>query len=345
MDSDNHLNARRPEVIIEANIPFIRGILEPVADVSYLEPERFTPETVATADAIVTRTRVKCCEGLLGESRVSFIASATIGLDHVDLPWCRSHGITVVNAPGCNAPAVAQYVFASLLSLPDFGPLDGKTLGVVGVGNVGRIVADWGERLGMRVMRCDPPRALAEGATGFSSIEEIAADADAITFHTPLTRSGDCPTYHLCDDSLLAGMTRRPVIINSARGPVADNEALIRALRDKRISDVVIDCWENEPDISRTLLDMAAVATPHIAGYSRQGKIRATQMAVDALTAHFGLPATQWSEKMSDGAKATISAGLIAASYDPMADTAMLRRDPASFERLRNHYHLREELS
>lgn len=103
MDSDNHLNARRPEVIIEANIPFIRGILEPVADVSYLEPERFTPETVATADAIVTRTRVKCCEDLLGESRVSFIASATIGLDHVDLPWCRSHGITVVNAPGCNA--------------------------------------------------------------------------------------------------------------------------------------------------------------------------------------------------------------------------------------------------
>ncbi|MDE5723953.1 MAG: 4-phosphoerythronate dehydrogenase [Paramuribaculum sp.] len=344
MDSDN-LTSRRPEVIIEANIPFIRGVLEPVADVSYLEPEQFTPATVATADAIITRTRVKCSEALLGQSRVSFIASATIGLDHVDLPWCRSHGITVANAPGCNAPAVAQYVFASLLSLKGFGPLEGKTLGVVGVGNVGRIVADWGERLGMRVMRCDPPRALAEGATGFSTIEEIAAEADAITFHTPLTRTGDCPTYHLCDDALLARMTRRPVIINSARGPVADNDALIRALQRGAISNAVIDCWENEPEISRTLLEMAAVATPHIAGYSRQGKIRATQMAVDAFTTHFGLPATEWSEKMADGAKATITPRLIAESYDPLADTAMLRNDPASFERLRNHYNLREELA
>lgn len=345
MESDNLTRLRRPEVIIEANIPFIRGVLEPMADVKYLQPAEFTPAAVADADAIITRTRVRCDEQLLGHSRVSLIASATIGLDHVDIPWCRSHDIEVANAPGCNAPAVAQYVFASLLSLPAFGSLEGKTLGVVGVGNVGKIVADWGERLGMRVMRCDPPRAAAEGPEGFSAIDEIAREADAITFHTPLTRSGNCPTYHLCDTTLLDSMERRPVIINSARGPVVDNAALVDALKAGKVSAAVIDCWENEPDISSELLRMAAIATPHIAGYSRQGKIRATRMAMDVFTGYFGLPRVKWDEPVADGAGIAVTAEKIAASYDPLADTAMLRENPASFEQLRNHYRLREEVA
>lgn len=339
------MTQHRPELIIEANIPFIRGIFESAASVKYLQPEQFTPETLATADALVTRTRVKCDEALLGNSRVRLIASATIGLDHVDQPWCRAHGITVANAPGCNAPAVTQYVFASLLSLPSFGSLEGKTLGVVGVGNVGKIVAAWGERLGMRVMRCDPPRAMTEGPDGFSTIEEIAREADAITFHTPLTRSGDCPTYHLCDSALLDMMARRPVIINSARGPVVDNAALVGALKAGKVSEAVMDCWENEPDISAELLRMAAIATPHIAGYSRQGKIRATRMATDTVTGFFGLPPTEWDEPVPDGANIEVTAEKIAASYDPLADTAMLRENPAAFEHLRNHYHLREEVA
>lgn len=328
------------KIIVEGNIPFFRGIFDDVAQVEYLAPGDITAAAVADADAVVTRTRTRCDEALLGRSSVRLVASATIGLDHVDCEWCRQSGITVRNAPGCNAPAVAQYVFGSLLSLlPD---LKGKTIGIVGAGHVGSVVEHWARALGMRVMLNDPPREKAEGSEGFSSLGDIALEADVITFHTPYTTGGEFPTHHLLDSSLVESLRRRPVIINSARGGVTDTGALLSGLRTGRIGHLVIDCWEGEPDIDRSLLKAADVATPHIAGYSRQGKARASRMAAEAVAEQLGLPLPQfaplpyWPEAITPEAAR--------ASYDPSADTAALKGAPERFEQLRNSYHLREEL-
>lgn len=334
------------KIVIEKNIPFIRGVLDGMAEVTYLSPSEITRDALMDADALITRTRTRCDEALLHGTRCRFIASATIGLDHVDLDYCRKAGITVANAPGCNAPAVAQYVLASLLTVWK-GDLAGKTLGIVGVGHVGSIVDDWARQLGMRTLLCDPPRAEAEGAEGFCGLDDIALEADAVTFHTPFTRSGQpYATQHLCDARFLSLLKRRPVIINSARGPIADNAALLQSLRDGQISAAVIDCWEGEPDIDAGLLEAAAVATPHIAGYSREGKVRATRMAVSALCRHFGLAEPPMDElSVPQGAARHVTADAIRASYNPLDDTRRLKEHPGCFEDLRNNYDLRAEVA
>lgn len=330
------------KTIVEANIPFIRGLLEPFTDVCYLAPEQITPEAVRQADALITRTRTRCDSALLDGSQCRFIATATIGTDHIDVAYCADRGITVANAPGCNAPAVAQYVLATILSrYPDPA---GLTVGVVGVGHVGSIVARWAEGLGCRVMPCDPPRAHAEGSGRFVSLDAIAAEADVITFHTPMTRIGRWPTYHMADRAFFASLRHRPLVINSARGPVADTAALLSALEAGTVGDAAIDCWENEPDISRSLLERAFVATPHIAGYSLEGKKRATQMAVDAFCRHFGFPAVTMADPAPAGCPDAPSADAILASYTPAADTRALKADPSAFEALRNGYSLRHEV-
>lgn len=330
-------------IIIESNIPYIRGVFEDAGcRVSYLTPQEITAEAMRDTDVLVTRTRVRCDERLLDGSRCRMIASATIGLDHVDLPWCAAHGIEVRNAPGCNAPAVAQYVLASLMSIHG-SDLSGMRLGIVGVGNVGRIVSRWAEGLGIEVLACDPPRADAEGAEGFHTLQQLARQADAITFHTPLTRGGLYPTAHLADAAFFASLERRPTVINSARGAVVDNKALVAALASGKAGHAVIDCWENEPAISRELLRDAFIATPHIAGYSRQGKIRATAMAVEAVGRRFGLKPGPLGAEVPPAAPETVDAQSILSTYDPLADTAALRANPELFEDLRNHYALREE--
>lgn len=333
----------RPNIIIEKNIPFIHGLLDDVADVRYLSADEINADTMRLADALITRTRTRCDADLLEGSRCSIIASATIGLDHVDTDYCAKAGIEVRNAPGCNAPAVAQYVLASIISVYGSNTA-GLTLGIVGVGNVGRIVEYWALQTGMNVLRCDPPRALVEGADGFVSIDEVAANADIITFHTPYTRNGEYATHHLFDSRLAAKLIRRPMIINSARGPITDTAALKQALADGIVSHAVIDCWENEPRIDLELLQSASIATPHIAGYSRQGKIRATAMAVKAVVDHFSLPMPQMKQNVRPGAARKVSAEEIKASYDPLKDTEALRLHPENFETLRNHYNLREEV-
>lgn len=329
------------KIIIEKNIPFIKGLLEDFAEISYLAPEEITAETMRDADALITRTRTRCDASLLDGSKCRFIATATIGTDHIDLDYCRSHGITVKNAPGCNAPAVAQYVFAAIAKTrgldKDF------TLGVVGAGHVGSIIVDWARRMGIKTLVCDPPRADAEGKDGFTTMEEIAEKCDVITFHTPLTKDGKYPTYHLLDRDFVNRLARRPVIINSARGPVTDNTAIIEGLSDGKIGHAVMDCWEGEPGISRVLLEKAAIATPHIAGYSREGKIRATRMALDAVISHFGLPDVEMAEKAPLGIASDVTFESVAGSYDPLVDTAALKESPESFEKLRNNYNYRPE--
>ena len=334
-------------IIVDAYVPYIGDIFSGIASVTYLPPAQITPDAVADADALIVRTRTRCDAALLAHSRVSFVGTATIGTDHLDLPWLASLGIRAVNAPGCNAPAVAQYVLASILTIHP-SP-QGLTLGVVGVGHVGRIVAAWASALGMNVLLCDPPRAAAEGPAGFTSLADIAARADIITLHTPHTKApAPYPTHHLADARFFASLRRKPVVINAARGPVVDNAALITALRSGTVSHAVLDCWEGEPNLDPALLAAATIATPHIAGYSIEGKQRATQTVVNHLLEHLG--ATRRLDlgvTPSAAALTTIpSAASILASYRPLDDTAALRSAPSlptTFESLRNHYPLRHE--
>lgn len=333
------------KILVENKVPFLHGLLEEYADVDYAHPDEITPQRVRDVDAMIVRTRTRCDASLLGGSRCRFVATATIGTDHIDLSWCASRGIAVANAPGCNAPAVAQYVFGTIAALRPALPMTAHTLAVIGVGHVGSIVARWARSLGMRVLLCDPPRSRAEGGTQWCSLADAAREADIITFHTPLTADGPDRTLHLASEEWMLSLRRKPLVINAARGPVVDNAALVQALDRGLVGDAAVDCWEGEPHISHTLLERAAVATPHIAGYSREGKWRASQMALDALTARFGLPHIRLAEDAPLPVPDSVTSSAVAASYNPLlADTPALKAHPEQFEQLRNDYSLRTEL-
>ncbi|MDE6396784.1 MAG: 4-phosphoerythronate dehydrogenase, partial [Muribaculaceae bacterium] len=271
-----------------------------------------------------------------------FVATATIGMDHIDRDWAARAGLTAVNAPGCNAPAVAQYVFASLARLIN-RPVGQYTIAIVGVGNVGRIVERWARALDMRVMRVDPLRQKAEGGADWSTLEDAAREADIITFHTPLTRGGEHPTFHLADRDFFRSLKRAPIVINSSRGPVVDNEAWLEAIGQGLVSHSVIDVWEGEPSLNLRLLEKADIATPHIAGYSRDGKVRATSMVLDEISKHFGLPSLKPDCTEAQPIAETISVRSVMESYNPLDDTRELRANPARFEQLRDSYDLRQE--
>lgn len=332
------------KIVVESHIPYINGLLEPYAQVLYLETSHITAAALKDADVFITRTRTRCDEALLANSRVRFIGTATIGTDHIDLNYCRGAGIKVVNAPGCNAPAVAQWVLSTVARWMDkegVASPEGIVLGVVGVGHVGSIVARWAKQLGFDVLLCDPPRAEKEGVEGFSTLDEVKAKSHIITFHTPLYREGSLATYHLCDEAFLAEAPNLRLLMNAARGPICDNAALAAWH-----GDVAIDCWEHEPEINRELLAKAFVATPHIAGYSADGKRRGTAMVVEALNAEYGWEAKPLEAEAPYGGVAEVSLQQIAGSYNPLADTEMLKGNPeaSNFEHLRNHYALRPEV-
>ncbi len=332
------------KIIVEANIPYIKGLLETFGEVIYLPAKSIDATAVKDADALFVRTRTRCDSTLLAGSRVKFVATATIGTDHIDLDYCRNAGIEVCNAPGCNAPAVAQYVFSVIGHYMNGSPVKGMTLGVVGVGHVGSIIARWGERLGMKVLRCDPPRQRREGGE-FASLNDIAAKADFVTFHTPLTTGGENPTFHLADKDFFKAVRSCRLLINSARGGVVDETALKAALDEGSVMAAAIDCWEHEPAIDASLLDRLFAGTPHIAGYSKEGKMRATTMALEGFERHFGVTVA---------GKPTVEAPLLGAdinsigeamsSYNPLDDTARLASDLTTFESLRNNYDLRDEV-
>lgn len=330
------------KIVVERNVPFIADALRKAGvTVTELAAGEIDRAAMADADALVTRTRTRCDASLLEGSRCTLVASATIGLDHVDCEWCRNAGIEVANAPGCNAPGVAQYVISTLVAA--FGPeLSGRTLGVVGVGHVGSIVARWARQAGMEVLECDPPRQKAEGGD-FTDLTTVAARADAITFHVPMTHEGEDATWHLADERFFSLLQKKPLIINTARGAVIDNKALLKALDSGLVGKAAIDCWEGEPEISLELLHKAFVATPHIAGYTRSGKARASQIALEAICRHFGLSGLSIDEPVAPYAPDNLTTQEIAESYDPIADSEPLRRDPGAFETLRNTYVLRPE--
>ncbi|MDD3080377.1 MAG: 4-phosphoerythronate dehydrogenase PdxB [Paludibacter sp.] len=346
------------KIIIDDKIPYIQGAFEPVAEVVYLPGAKTTPDVVKDADAIVTRTRTICNKELLAGSTVKFIATATIGYDHIDADYCRASGIRWTNAPGCNSKSVEQYIASTLMMLAETKGwnLKDMTIGVVGVGNVGSKVARIAEIFGMKVLLNDPPRERVEGSEKFVSLQTVMQTADIITLHVPLYMKGEDATYHLTDADFFSKLNRKPVLINSCRGEVVETIAVKNALTSGQISDFVCDCWENEPDIDLELLDRTVIATPHIAGYSKDGKATGTLMSVQAINDFFNLGLNNWRpsgvqlptqpQVKIDGSELSeqqILAKAILHTYDIRNDDAEFKKNPARFEQLRGDYQVRRE--
>ena len=344
------------KIVIDDKIPFIKGVFEPFATVVYLPGAAIGPDDVRDADALVVRTRTKCDRQLLERSAVRFIATATIGFDHIDAGYCAGAGIKWTNAPGCNSGAVKQYIASALFSLAATKrlTLEGKTLGIVGVGAVGSKIAQLGEALGMRVLKNDPPRARNEGDEQFTSLHETLKNSDFLTLHVPLNRTGPDQTYHLINRDTLKLMKKNACILNSSRGEVIETSALTRALQEKSIAGAALDVWENEPGISRELLQLTDLATPHIAGYSQDGKANGSSMSVRAIARFFQLPLTDWYpenltppvEPFIEIKTSHVDAALsqaVAATYRIEEDDQRLRKKPDEFENLRGNYPARRE--
>ena len=347
------------KIVCDNKIPFLRGVFEPYAEVAYLPGAETTPAVVRDADAVITRTRTRCDATLLAGSSVRVIATATIGYDHIDTAWCEAHGIVWHNAPGCNSSSVQQYVGAALCVLARrYGlRLDALTLGVVGAGHVGSKVAETAAALGMRVLLCDPPRARREGAAGFVPLDELISRSDIVTLHVPLEREGEDATWHLFDAARLATMRPDQFLVNAARGPVVDNAALKAALAAKALRGAVLDVWEGEPSPDPGLMALADIATPHIAGYSADGKANGTTMSVHTVAARLGLPLQDWRPAGIPAPAQPLAFGLDAAgrplqdvlseallhTYDILADDRALREHPERFELLRGDYPVRRE--
>ena len=328
------------KVIIDQAIPYIKHTLEQYAEVEYLAATMITPAAISDADALIIRTRTKCNKELLEGSKVSFIATATIGLDHIDLDYCQQRGIKVCSAPGCNARGVLQWITAALhhiTRINNRSPRD-YTLGIVGVGNVGSLVSNYSRHWGFRVLECDPPRQMREGGE-FYDIDEIIRECDIITLHTPL----DNTTRHLINQTRIKDMRPEAIVINASRGGVVDNMAMAQSSHR-----YIFDVWENEPHIETEVLNKALLATPHIAGYSIQGKANATAMSIRALAAHFDLPLKTWyPNEVTPTTPRLISWKEVSTSidsyFDIITESDTLRSAPDSFELLRNNYTFREE--
>lgn len=337
------------KVIVDNKIPFISAAIEKIADeVIYLPGKDFTPELVKDADALIVRTRTHCNRELLQGSSVRFIATATIGFDHIDSKYCREANIKWTNASGCNSASVAQYIQSSLLLLQQLKgkSLSDLTLGVIGVGNVGSKVVKVGKELGMRVLCNDLPREDQEGKADFSALQTLAEECDILTFHVPLYKEGKYKTFHLGDEAFFHSLKRRPVIINTSRGEVIETDALLKALENGAVSDAIIDVWENEPNINLTLLYKTLLGTPHIAGYSADGKANATRMSLDALCHFFDIKADyRITPPQPENPVLTASslADAYLQMYDPRKDSEALKKHPEHFEKLRGDYPLRRE--
>jgi erythronate-4-phosphate dehydrogenase len=349
---------KKIRVIADDKIPFLRGALEEVADVVYLPGAKIGASEVQNADALLIRTRTQCNETLLDGSSVKFIATATIGFDHIDTEYCERHGIYWTNSPGCNSSSVEQYVISALLNLAIKEKLDlnSMSIGIIGVGNVGSKVARAAEALGLTVLLNDPPRAFAEGLTGFESLEKIRKEADVISFHVPLNFDGPFKTMGLANKDFFEGMSKPVILINSSRGEVINDQDLLDAMKSKLFKAVVLDVWNKEPHINTEIMELASIASPHIAGYSTDGKSNGTMMSVQSLSRFFRLGLDNWTPEnvpLPDNRQISIDCSgksdkeilheAYTQTYDIMTDDTALRSDVAGFEDLRGKYRLRRE--
>jgi erythronate-4-phosphate dehydrogenase len=347
-------------VIADEKIPFLKGVLEPFATVTYLPGNQIDRNNTLESDALLIRTRTRCNSDLLSGTPVKFIGTATIGFDHIDTDYCEKNNIKWTNAPGCNSSSVQQYIAAALLRISSESGFDLKdrTLGIVGVGNVGSKVEKLANALGIKVLLNDPPRERREGKGNFVSIEHLLNESDIITLHVPLNMDGQDKTYHLLSNETFGMVKKGSWLINSSRGEVVDTESLKNALSGELIAGTVIDVWEREPEIDIPLMHMTFLATPHIAGYSVDGKANGTAVIVKNLCESFGIPLSDWypSEvpvlqepgliiECNGKSKGEILRKAILHTYNIVEDDIRLRFDPSRFEKERENYPVRREFS
>lgn len=337
-------------MVVDDKILFIRGVFEPHAEILYLPGSEIRQEHLQDADCLLVRTRTHCDKKLLSGTRVKFIGTATIGFDHIDTKWCEENGITWTNAPGCNSGAVAQYITAALHEMANrlgFNLKD-KTLGIIGAGHVGKKVEKVAHELDMKVILNDPPRERLEGPSAFSDLPALLQNADIITIHVPLNRDGRDNTFQMVGKEFLETLKPGAILINSSRGEVIDEGEVVRKLRKlrelrelnpslvTRHLSLVLDVWPHEPEINLELLGLTSIATPHIAGYSVEGKYNATKMIVEAVSQHFQLITAMLPLSSKEGIEGR--SVWQPAPYDIMADDRRLRESPGTFEKQRNNY-------
>ncbi|TCO10847.1 4-phosphoerythronate dehydrogenase [Natronoflexus pectinivorans] len=345
------------KIVADDKIPFLKGVFEPYATVEYYPGKDIQPEHVKNADALIVRTRTKCNEQLLKESSVKIVATATIGTDHFDIPWLEKAGIEWCNSPGCNSGSVRQYIASVFAHLIKEGlKPESTTLGIVGVGMVGSKIEALARTLGFKVLLNDPPRERKEGSGKFSSLETLLNKSDIVTFHTPLNMESPDATFHLLNNDSIKFLKRGAIVINSSRGEVTSTNALLSGLDGGDISRLVLDVWENEPHIHPELHKRTWIATPHIAGYSMDGKANGTTMAVQKVASKLGFPLTEWTPESipspanhyicldaHDKHPSLVAANAFLSTYDIKDDDLKLRNHPEDFEKIRGSYPIRRE--
>ncbi len=278
------------KIIADTNIPFVTECFSSIGQVELVSGREITPSIVKDADILLVRSVTRVDANLLQDSSVGFVGTATIGLDHIDIDFLRDNNIGFASAPGSNANSVAEYIVTALLEIAqkqNFS-LKGKSIGVIGVGNVGSRVAEKCEALGMIVCPNDPPLKRQTDNEGYLPLDELS-DCDFITLHTPLTSQGQDKTFHLANERFFKSLKTKSIFLNTSRGGVADTEALKHAIGSGKLRATVLDVWENEPDIDVELVEMADIVTPHIAGYSLDGKIAGLIMIYNAVCKYFDL--------------------------------------------------------
>ncbi|AIX73035.1 MAG: 4-phosphoerythronate dehydrogenase PdxB [Mixta calida] len=349
------------KILVDENMPYARELFSRTGEVIAVPGRPIPAAALDDADALMVRSVTKVNEALLGGKAIKFVGTATAGTDHIDEDFLARQGIGFSAAPGCNAIAVVEYVFSALLMLAerDGFQLTDRTVGIVGVGNVGGRLQKRLEALGVKTLLCDPPRADRGDAGDFLPLETVAAQADVLTFHTPLFKAGRYQTLHMADEALLRALKPNAIVINACRGPVVDNAALLRVLQQRDDLSVVLDVWEPEPDLNVELLARVDIGTAHIAGYTLEGKARGTTQVFEAWTRFLGqaqqvsletlLPAPEFGRITLHGPldQATLKR-LAHLVYDVRRDDAPLRKvagQPGEFDRLRKQYQERREWS
>lgn len=349
-------------ILADENMPYVQQLFGHWGEVTTLPGRQIGPADVAAADLLLVRSVTRVDARLLAQAhQLKFVGSATIGRDHIDEPLLASRGIHFSNAPGCNAPAVVDYVIAAILHACQLRQRDPArlTYGVVGVGQIGsRLVARL-HALGVKVLCCDPPRQRAEGLSDFVSLEQLLDEADVISLHVPLQRDGEDASWHLLEQTRLARLRPNALLINSCRGEVVDNRALLEQLLQRPDLDAVLDVWEGEPEPLPPLVARTLLATPHIAGYSLEGKARGSWMLAERCAHLLGLtPPPPLDELLPPAPWPTLNLGhlpdwyellqLVRAVYDPADDDRLMRShglSAAGFDRLRRDYPVRRELA
>ncbi len=349
------------KILVDENMPYARELFSRLGEVTAVPGRPIPLNELNDADALMVRSVTKVNQELLAGTPVRFVGTATAGTDHVDEKALAAANIGFSAAPGCNAIAVVEYVFSSLLLLAerDGFALSDRCVGIVGVGNVGSRLQARLEALGIRTLLCDPPRADKGDAGDWCSLETIVEQADIVTFHTPLYKEGQYKTLHLADEALIRRLKPGTILINACRGAVVDNSALLKCLTEGQELSTVLDVWENEPMLSQELLAQVDIGTPHIAGYTLEGKARGTTQVFEAYSQFIGqpqtvalsslLPAPEFGRITFHGAldQATFKR-LSHLVYDVRRDDAPLRKVagiPGEFDKLRKYYQERREWS